>query len=268
MCGRYAQYTPAEAIADAFDATLEARHIAPRYNAAPMQWLPVVRQRSSGERVVQLLRWGLVPHWAKDEGMATRLINARAETLADKPAFRAAFRRRRCIIPADGFYEWAKTGRAKQPVYIFAADQGLLAFAGIWERWTPPNDGEPIDTFSIVTTEANALIRPLHERMPVILAREAVAAWLDPDSAVEGLQDLLIGDPERRLSLHPVARAVGNVRHEGPELIAPLVAPMGDTVVANDGDFRGISSQARPNEDTSTQAHGFPAVTSAPDSSR
>jgi putative SOS response-associated peptidase YedK len=222
MCGRYAQYTPAEAIADAFDATLEAPPVAPRYNAAPMQWLPVVRQRSSGERVVNLLRWGLLPHWAKDDGMATRLINARAETLADRPAFRAAFRRRRCIIPADGFYEWAKTDRTKQPVYIFAADQALLAFAGIWERWTHANDGDPIDTFSIVTTEANAQIRRVHERMPVILSPTSVASWLDPSSAIEGLQDILTGDPDRRLSLHPVTRAVGNVRNEGAELIAPL----------------------------------------------
>ncbi len=219
MCGRYAQYSSGEAIANAFDATLQVEDLAPRYNVAPLQWLPVVRQRPSGERVVQALRWGLVPSWSKDEAIAARLINARAETLAEKPSFRAALRRRRCIVPANGFYEWAGQLSGKQPFYIHPPDGALLAFAALWERWTRPQDGEVIDSFTIVTTEANALVRPLHDRMPVILGAEDVGAWLDRDADQEVLRRLLRPCPDGRLVSHPVSRAVGNVRNEGPELI-------------------------------------------------
>ena len=219
MCGRYAQFTPPEAIAEIFGATLDSADIGPRYNAAPLQWLPVIRQRPSGERVVQTLRWGLLPSWAKDETIANRLINARAETLAEKPAFRAALRKRRCIVPADGFYEWAKRPDGKQPYYIHAADGGLLAFAGLWERWTRPDDGEIIDSFTIVTTAANDRLRTLHDRMPVILPPYAVTRWLDPASTLETARDLLGPCPDEVLALHPVTRAVGNVRNEGSELI-------------------------------------------------
>lgn len=219
MCGRYAQYSPGEVIANAFDATLQIEDLAPRYNAAPLQWLPVVRQRPSGERVVQLLRWGLVPGWSKDEGIAARLINARAETLAEKPSFRAALRRRRCIVAANGFYEWARQPDGKQPFYIHSPDGSPLGFAALWERWTRPQDGEVIDSFTIVTTVANALVRPLHNRMPVIIGAEDVGAWLDRDTDQEVLRRLLRPCPDGRLVSHPVSRAVGNVRNEGPELI-------------------------------------------------
>jgi putative SOS response-associated peptidase YedK len=222
VCGRYAQFTPPGAIAELFGATLDIADVGPRYNAAPQQWLPVIRQRPSGERVVQALRWGLLPGWAKDETIANRLINARSETLAEKPSFRSAYRKRRCIVPADGFYEWAKRPDGKQPFYIHASDSTLLAFAGLWERWTPPDDGEVIDSFTIVTTAANDRMRPLHDRMPVILAPEAVARWLDPASEPDALSDLLCPCPDARLALHPVTRAVGNVRNEGPELIAAV----------------------------------------------
>jgi putative SOS response-associated peptidase YedK len=222
MCGRYAQYSPAEAIADLFGATLEIEGLAPRYNAAPMQWLPVIRRRPSGERVIQALRWGLLPSWAKDETIAARLINARAETLAEKPAFRAAYRARRCIVPADGFYEWAKRPDGKQPYFIHAQDGAILAFAGLWERWTRPADAEVIDSFTIVTTEANPRVQPLHDRMPVILAPEVVDVWLDRTADPARLSALLRPCPEERLAMHPVARAVGNVRNEGAELIAAV----------------------------------------------
>ncbi len=187
-----------------------------------MQWLPVIRQRPSGERIVQTLRWGLLPSWAKDETIANRLINARAETLAEKPSFRSAYRKRRCIVPADGFYEWAKRPDGKQPYYIHASDGSILAFAGLWERWTRPDDGDVIDSFTIVTTAANGRVHPLHDRMPVILAPEAVASWLDPASEPEAVSDLLGPCPDAWLALHPVTRAVGNVRNEGPELIAAI----------------------------------------------
>jgi putative SOS response-associated peptidase YedK len=222
MCGRYAQFTPPEAIAEIFGAILDIADVGPRYNAAPMQWMPVIRQDPSGERVLQTLRWGLLPSWAKDESIANRLINARAETLAEKPSFRSALRKRRCIVPADGFYEWAKRPDGKQPYYIHASDGSILAFAGLWERWTRPDDGESIDSFTIVTPAANDRMRALHDRMPVILAPEAAARWLDPASDPAALSDLLGPSPDERMALHPVARAVGNVRNEGPELIAAI----------------------------------------------
>lgn len=222
MCGRYAQFTSPGDIAEIFGATLDSADVGPRYNAAPMQWLPVIRQRPSGERVVQMLRWGLLPSWAKDETIANRLINARAETLAEKPSFRSALRKRRCIVPADGFYEWAKRPDGKQPYYIHAADGSILAFAGLRERWTRPDDGEIIDSFTIVTTAANDRVRALHDRMPVILAPEAVARWLDPATKPDALTDLLGPCPDARLALHPVTRAVGNVHNEGPALIAAV----------------------------------------------
>ncbi len=220
MCGRYAQFTPPEAIAEFFGATLDSADLGPHYNAAPMQWLPVIRQRPSGERVMKTLRWGLLPSWAQDETIASRLINARAETLAEKPSFRSALRKRRCIVPANGFYEWAKQPDGKQPYYIHGSDGSVLAFAGLWERWTRPEDEEMIDSFTIVTTAANGRVQPLHDRMPVILAPEAVARWLDPASNPGALGDLLGPCPDEWLALHPVTRAVGNVRNAGPELIA------------------------------------------------
>jgi putative SOS response-associated peptidase YedK len=223
MCGRYALYSPADAIADLFDATAEINDLAPRYNAAPMQWLPVIRRRPSGERVLHALRWGLLPSWAKDETIAARLINARAETLAEKPAFRAAYRARRCIVPADGFYEWAKRPDGKQPYFIHAPDGTVLAFAGLWERWTRPANGEVIDSFTIVTTRANPQIQALHDRMPVILAPEVVDVWLDRTADPPRLSEVLRPCAEERLAMRPVARAVGNVRNEGPELIAEVV---------------------------------------------
>jgi putative SOS response-associated peptidase YedK len=221
MCGRYAQYSPAEAIADAFGALLEIDAEDPRYNAAPMQWLPVVRQRPNGDRVVQRLRWGLMPSWSKDESIGAKLINARGETVATKASFRAAFRQRRCIVPADGFYEWATRPDGKQPYYLHAPDGSLLALAGLWERWTRPDDGESIDSFAIVTTDANAVVGTLHNRMPVILAPAGVAAWLDRETPAEVLQGLLVPCPGERLAMHPVSRAVGSVRNDDPTLIAP-----------------------------------------------
>lgn len=187
--------------------------------SAPMQWLPVVRQRPSGERVIHSLRWGLVPSWAKDEAIATRLINARGESVAEKPSFRAAFRRRRCIVPTNGFYEWQQIAGDKQPFYIHPVEGEPFGLAGLWERWTRPADGEEIDTFTIVTTEANAEMRPLHDRMPVILAPGDYAAWLTGVTPVERLQALVRPCPEAELAVYPVSTAVGNVRNEGAALI-------------------------------------------------
>ena len=221
MCGRYALYGPSSRLREQFDAGLEHFEFAPRYNAAPMQWLPVLRQRAGGERVIQLLRWGLVPSWAKDEAIATRLINARAESVADKPAFRAAWRRRRCIVPANGFYEWKTIAGGKQPYYIHAANDELFALAGLWERWTRADDGESVDTFTILTTEAEGPMRELHQRMPVLLPAQACARWLDRAAPEPDLRALLTAEPPA-LAMHPGSKAVGKVSNEGESLIRPL----------------------------------------------
>lgn len=226
MCGRYALYGPISRLSERFSASIDEMpaDFGPRYNAAPMQMLPVVRQRPGGERVAHLLRWGLLPGWAKDPGIATRLINARAETLAEKPAFRAAYRARRCIVPASGFYEWRATPGGKQPYYIQPANDELFGLAGLWERWTRP-EGTPIDTFTVITTAANATMQALHERMPVILQPADYGPWLSRDTAPERLGQLLAPCPDGMLSMHPVSKAVGNVRNEGARLIAPESDP-------------------------------------------
>ena len=156
-----------------------------------------------------------MPSWAKDEAIATRLSNVRGESVAEKPSFRAAFRRRRCIVPANGFYEWQQIAGEKQPFYIHPVEGEFFALAGLWERWTRPADGEELDTFTIVTTDANAAMRPLHERVPVILAPGDYAAWLSSATAIEQAQGLVRPCPEAELAAYPVSKMVGNVRNDG-----------------------------------------------------
>jgi putative SOS response-associated peptidase YedK len=218
MCGRYVLNSPMEAIAAQFQAEAEA-DFQPRYNLAPTAVVPVVVVTRAG-RVITLHRWGLVPSWAKDPAMGARLANARAETVADKPSFRAPFKRGRCIIPADGFYEWqARPGGPKQPFCIRAADGSILAFAGLRDQWEGP-DGA-LDTCTIITTTANGVMAPIHDRMPVLLAPADQAAWLDPGTAPDRLKALLRPCPEGFLRLYQVGPRVGNARNEGPELIEP-----------------------------------------------
>ena len=223
MCGRYALYGPASRLREQFFAEIDdlPDDWGPRYNAAPMQLLPVIRQRPTGERVAHLLRWGLIPSWSKDEGIATRLINARGESVAEKPAFRAAYRARRCIIPASGFYEWMPLAGGKQPYYIAPANDDFFGFAGLWERWGK-SDGDTLDTFTIVTTDANDTIRPLHERMPVILEPDNYGLWLAKATDLDRVRQLFVPCPDTLLRMHPVSKAVGNARHEGPSLIEPV----------------------------------------------
>lgn len=221
MCGRYALYGPVSRMRRELDALTEGFEFSARYNAAPMQFMPVLRQRPDGERVIHLLRWGLVPSWSKDDGIAARLINARAETVANKPSFRAAFRRRRCIVPANGFYEWQRLPDRKQPFYIHPAHGEFFAFAALWERWQPPQDGEAIDTYTILTTAANAAIQPLHDRMPVILAPDDFAPWLAQDTPTDALQALLQPCANDAVCAHPVSARVGNVRNDDAQLIEP-----------------------------------------------
>ena len=238
MCGRFVLTTPGEALRQAFD-FVEQPNLAPRHNIAPTQDVPVVRQRRNpaGERTIQMLRWGLVPPWAASPAGGAKMINARAETITEKPAFRDAFARRRCLVPADGFYEWRPGDPAKQPYLITARNGAPLAFAGLWERWSPRRDGDGdadgieasgnrsgegpshIDSFTIVTTAANAGLTPLHHRMPVILAPADYANWLDPAAEPTGLLALLRAAAEDLLHYFPVDRRVNSVRNDDAALI-------------------------------------------------
>ena len=224
MCGRYALNLPAPVFLDYFAALGEGLAWAPRYNLAPLQFVPVIRQRPSGERVAHLLRWGLIPSWAKDASMATKLINARGETLGEKPSFRSAFKSRRCIIPASGFYEWQSVPGGKQPFFIQPAQAAVFGFAGLWERWSQA-DGTPLDTFSVVTTAANETMKPVHERMPVILQPDEFATWLDRESEPAAVSALIQPCAAQLLKTHPVSKAVGNVRNDSAALIVPITFP-------------------------------------------
>jgi putative SOS response-associated peptidase YedK len=189
VCGRFTNKLTWAEIHALYQITTPPLNFEARYNIAPTQRVPVVRRTEDGGRSLGLLHWGLVPFWAKDRTIAFKTINARAETIATTPAFRAAFRQRRCLVPASGFYEWVTEGKQKQPLYITHADGSPLTFAGLWERWD--KDGEPLESFTIVTTQANATCSPIHDRMPVILGRADFAAWLDPQTGADAAQDLL-----------------------------------------------------------------------------
>ncbi len=219
MCGRFTLAVPGEQVAAQFQLAAPPE-LAARYNIAPTQQVAAVRAAEGG-RELALFRWGLVPSWAKDPSVGARMINARSETAAEKPAFRTALRQRRCLIPADGFYEWQAAAGGKQPFHIRCADGGLMAFAGLYEHWKTPEGGW-LHSCTILTTEANALMRPLHERMPVILAPEHYALWLDPGLRDAGpLQQLLAPYPAEQLVATPVSKAVNRVANDGPELLAP-----------------------------------------------
>lgn len=217
MCGRYALYGPASRLTERFGVDFSSLGFTPRYNLAPLQFAPVLRGEGAG-RSVAMLRWGLLPGWAKDPAMAARMINARCESAADKPAFRAAFRGRRCLVPVDGYYEWANTAGGKQP-YLFRLRDGLpMALAGLWERREEPA-GETLETFTILTTAANERLAWVHERMPVILPPEAWSLWLRPARTPAQLQPLLRPLPADELEVLPVDRRVGNIRNDDPALI-------------------------------------------------
>jgi putative SOS response-associated peptidase YedK len=219
MCGRYVLYGPEGALIDAFELD-HPPPLRPRYNVAPQTDVTVIRERPDRGRVAELMRWGLVPSWAKDPSMGSRMINARAETVASKPAFRSAFKRWRCIIPANGFYEWQPQpgGAKKQPFYVYPTDRPFFAFAGLTERWQGP-DGV-LHTCAIVTGDPNGVMAPIHDRMPCMLEPEDYDRWLDPECTdTEALQAMLKPAHEERTAARPVGYEVGNVRNEGAGLI-------------------------------------------------
>jgi putative SOS response-associated peptidase YedK len=223
MCGRYVLTSPAEALRRLFD-FVEQPNLASRVNIAPTQEVPVIRQRRqpAGERTLQALRWGLVPPWAESLAGGARMINARSEAITQTRAFRTAFRRRRCLVPANGFYEWRPGDASKQPYLIARPDGAPFAFAAVWERWTPPPGGESpayVDSFTIVTTAANQALSPLHHRQPVILAPEHHAAWLDPDAEPAALLALLKPAPEDFLTYLPVDRQINKFSNDDPALL-------------------------------------------------
>jgi len=227
MCGRFTLSSPPEILASLFDLE-EVPALSPRYNIAPTQPVAVVRLDLEREaRELTFLRWGLVPFWAKDPAIGSRLINARAETVAEKPAFREAFRHRRCLVPASGFYEWEKTEGGKQPFFFHAAADAPLAIAGLWERWKAP-DGETLETCTLLTTEADDVVQPVHDRMPVVVRPQDYDLWLDPSATGADRLGALLGPGAGvRLVAHPVSTRVNTPANDGPELVAPLAEGVG-----------------------------------------
>ena len=232
MCGRYQSHLPPDEVARWFGTRNVVPNYPARYNVAPTDPILAVRfNPRTGERSLDALRWGLVPHWAKDLSMGARLINARSETLATTPSFRDAFARRRCLIPASGFYEWRKDGKTKTPYAIVPNDAPLFAFAGLWENWRDRSAGDDapwIRTCSIVTGAPNELLAPIHDRMPVILPREAWARWLGEEPAEpQELESLLAPYPAERMRVYPISTRVNSVKNDDPSLLDPLMAEGG-----------------------------------------
>ncbi len=224
MCGRYTLAAPSDLVEDLFslDGPID---LAARFNIAPTQEAPVVLvepEPDPGRRLEQF-RWGLVPFWAKDRSLGDRMINARSETVAEKPAYRASFKKRRCLVVADGFYEWQATGGPKQP-YFFRLKSGRpFAMAGLWDRWDKSSDETPLQTFTILTTGPNEVVAPVHHRMPVILQPSDYQLWLDPGNqdAAE-LEALLVASPTEEMETFPVSTYVNNPANQGPRCIEPI----------------------------------------------
>jgi putative SOS response-associated peptidase YedK len=224
MCGRYAFFSPAEAVRRVFGVDA-VPVLEPRYNVAPTQPVPVVREREPGRREVALLHWGLVPSWAKERSIGQRMINARAETLAEKPAYRRAFRDRRCLVLADGWYEWQAAGPGKQPWFICGRDRQPLGLAGLWEAWRDPGTGEVLESCTIVTRDAPGQLGRIHHRMPAVIPPGGFGDWLDPGQREAGALSRWLGvAAEADFEAWPVSRAVNDPRHEGAELVEPAGA--------------------------------------------
>jgi putative SOS response-associated peptidase YedK len=223
MCGRYRLSRRKQILEEGFNADFGDQDWTPRYNIAPTQPVPVLRQRpEKPKRVLSLMRWGLIPAWTKDASEAAAMINARSETAAEKPAFRDPIRFRRCLIPADGFYEWRRTGASKQPFCFELEDGELFAFAGLWNGWRDPS-GHWIRSCSILTTTPNALTATVHNRMPVILRRDDYDLWLDPGmTKVEAVSELLKPFEARRMRSFPVSSRINQVANDDEACSAPV----------------------------------------------
>lgn len=233
MCGRFALITPEETLAEHFglqpppattatSSTSMASSLIPRYNIAPTQPVVAVRRNpESGARELAIFRWGLIPSWSKDMKIGSRLINARSETVAEKPSFRAAFKYRRCLIPADGFYEWQQINGRKQPVYIHGSDGKPLALAGLWETWHAP-DSSPVESCTILTTEPNELVAPIHNRMPVVIEPPDYEMWLDPGPRPQEGLHLLRPYPSQKLAAYAVSTHVNSPANDDAQCIEPL----------------------------------------------
>ena len=219
MCGRFARHSSTDTFSQLFDAQI-LDDLPPSFNVAPSQHVLTARNNTSGGRELVALVWGLIPAWSKGPDNRYSMINARAETVANKPAYRAAFKQRRCLFAVDGFYEWQRTDTGKQPFYIGLADHLPFAMAGLWERWQNQN-GDVIESCAVITTEANALVADIHDRMPVILAPDDYAQWLQGADA-KALTALLRPFPAQRMQAYPVSTRVNNPRNNDPECAKPL----------------------------------------------
>jgi len=217
MCGRYTQTGKAEKVLVRFGVGQNTTLIQPRYNIAPGQNAPVIA--NDGGRSLRMMRWGLVPSWAKDPTIGHKMINARAETLAEKPSFKGLIGQRRCLVLADGFYEWRKEGKGKVPMRCTLRGGEPFSFAGLWDSWKKPAGGE-LFSFTIITTQANDLLRPIHERMPVILSKEGEEKWLDPD--FKEVHELLVPYPAEMMEFYDVSKLVNSPRNDLPQCISPL----------------------------------------------
>lgn len=224
MCGRYALTVSAEQLALLFDLARGMVDWIPRYNIAPTQPAPVVRLDRDGRRQGGECRWGLIPRWAKDRGIGSRLVNARGETMAKKPAFREAFRHRRCLVPASGFFEWVGgKQQRKQPYFIHMADEQPLVMGGLWETWREPSTGQELETFTILTTTANPQVAKLHDRMPVIIPPHEFDRWLGPaELNADALREFLLPIPEDRLAMHPVSPRVNSPAQDDASLLLAI----------------------------------------------
>jgi putative SOS response-associated peptidase YedK len=227
MCGRMTQQRPTSELAEIFDA--EDRIDAPggRFNLAPTDDAAVVVQREDA-RAITAYRWGLIPHWSDTPKTGNRMFNARAETIDRQPAFRYAFSKRRCLVPVDAYYEWQRAGSVRQPYAIVRPDGSPIALAGLWAGWKDEDTGEVIRSFTIVTTAANDMMAPIHDRMPVMIPEEAWERWLDPTrtegAALAELKGLLVPSEDGALEMYPVSRRVNDVRNDGPDLVEPIPA--------------------------------------------
>lgn len=219
MCGRYSNTAKLDAMQMRFDFDTEETDFVPRYNIAPTQYAPVLLLDDNGHKKMEMMRWGLIPHWAKDAGIGNRMINARGESLQEKPVFKSPFKKKRCLVLADGFYEWQKTGKTKQPMRITLKSRQLFAMAGLWERWKGP-DGKEIKSFTIITTEPNALMKKIHDRMPVIIPPDLEDAWLKGED-LDQLQSMLAPYPAKELAAYEVSTIVNSPKNDMEDCIKP-----------------------------------------------